>query len=246
MISKEQAKFVKRLKLKKYRKKAACFLVEGAKNVTELLSSDYEVINLFVTDKFLLETPNNLLSNIELQICNEKELVNLGTFQTNEYALAVAKMKSSTSDFTSDKLILALDDVSDPGNLGTIIRIADWYGINTIVASLGSADFYNPKVVNASMGSFCRINVHYMDLEAFLSSNTGREIFGAFLQGESVHDVQIEKPSILLLGNESKGISNSLITFVNNKVTIPKIGHAESLNVAISTAIICDNLLRKL
>ncbi len=245
MISKRQAKFVKSLKLKKYRKKASCFLVEGAKNVIELLSSDYEIQNLYVTNKFLLETPNHLLSNVDFQICTEKELANIGTFQTNEYALAVANIKSVSVDFSKENLILALDVVSDPGNLGTIIRIADWYGIKTIVASLSSADFYNPKVINASMGSFCRIDIHYMELEYFLSSNIDREVFGAMLKGEDVHGVQVNKPSILLMGNESNGISSALNKFINRKITIPKFGHAESLNVAISTAIICDNLIRK-
>lgn len=245
MISKQQAKFVKSLKLKKYRKKAACFLVEGAKNVIELLSSDYEIRNLFVTEKFLLEAPNQLLSKIEYQICTEKELANMGTFQTNEYALAVAIIKSVSVDFSKENLILALDDISDPGNLGTIIRIADWYGLNTIVASLGSADLYNPKVVNASMGSFCRINVHYLELESFLSSNNDREVFGAMLNGENVHGVQVNVPAIILMGNESNGVSSALNKFINRKITIPKIGNAESLNVAISTAIICDNLIRK-
>ncbi len=245
MISKQQAKFVKSLKLKKYRKKASCFLVEGAKNVIELLSSDYEIQNLYVTNKFLLETPNHLLSNVDFQICTEKELADIGTFQTNEYALAVANIKSVSVDFSKENLILALDVVSDPGNLGTIIRIADWYGIKTIVASLSSADFYNPKVINASMGSFCRIDIHYMELEYFLSSNIDREVFGAMLKGEDVHGVQVNKPSILLMGNESNGISSALNKFINRKITIPKFGHAESLNVAISTAIICDNLIRK-
>ncbi len=245
MISKQQAKFVKSLKLKKYRKKATCFLVEGAKNIIELLSSDYEVQSLFVTDKFVLEAPDHLLSNIDYQICTEKELADIGTFQTNEYALAVAKIKSVPLDISNDNILLALDDVSDPGNLGTIIRIADWYGLTTIVASMDSADFYNPKVINASMGSFCRINFHYMDLASFFQSNSHREVFGAMLNGENVHNAKADKPSIILMGNESNGISKSLDKFITKKITIPKIGNAESLNVAVSTAIICDNLIRK-
>lgn len=219
-------------------------MVEGAKNVIELLSSDYEIRNLFVTEKFLLEAPNQLLSKIEYQVCTEKELDNMGTFQTNEYALAVAKMKSVSLDISNDNILLALDDVSDPGNLGTIIRVADWYGLTTIVASMDSADFYNPKVVNSSMGSFCRINVHYMKLESFLSCHTDREVFGAMLKGENVHDVKADKPSIILMGNESNGINKSLNKYITKKITIPKIGNAESLNVAVSTAIICDNLIR--
>ena len=245
MISKQQTKYVKSLKLKKYRKKAELFLVEGAKNVIELLSSDFEIQCLFVTEKFMTEFPNLRISELDYAICTEKELVDLGTFQTNEYALAIAKMKSINFDISNDDLVLALDDVSDPGNLGTIIRIADWFGLKTIIAGMDSADFYNPKVINASMGSFTRVNVHSMDLESFFRSNTECKIYGAMLDGEDVHDIHIDKPAILLMGNESKGISTSLCNYIDKKITIPKIGGAESLNVAVSTAIICDNIFRK-
>ncbi len=245
MISKQQTKYVKSLKLKKYRKKAELFLVEGAKNVIELLASDFEIQDLFVTEKFMLEFPDLPASELEHVICSEKELAGLGTFQTNEYALAVVKMKSVPFDISNDELVLALDDVSDPGNLGTIIRIADWFGLKTIISGMDSADLYNPKVINASMGSFTRVNVHSMDLEGFFSSNTKHRVYGAMLNGEDVHGIQIDHPAILLLGNESKGISTSLCDFIDKKITIPKIGGAESLNVAVSTAIICDNIFRK-
>ena len=245
MISKQQTKYVKSLKLKKYRKKAELFLVEGAKNVIELLSSDFEVQSLFVTEKFMTEFKNLRISELDYVICTEKELADLGTFQTNEYALAIAKMRSTPFDISNDDLVLALDDVSDPGNLGTIIRIADWFGLKTIIAGMDSADFYNPKVINASMGSFTRVNVHPMDLESFFHSNTERKVYGAMLDGQDVHDVHIDKPAILLMGNESKGISTSLCNYIDKKITIPKIGGAESLNVAVSTAIICDNIFRK-
>lgn len=219
-------------------------MVEGAKNVQELFASKYEVQSLFVTDKFLLEFPHQRISEFEYTLCSEKELTDLGTFKTNEYALAVAKMKSQTMDALNDDLILALDDVSDPGNLGTIVRIADWYGIKTIIASPDTADFYNPKVINASMGSFTRVDVHYTDLHEFLSSNGTHQVYGAMLNGEDIHNVKIDKPAILLMGNESKGIRDSLIKKIDKKITIPRIGGAESLNVAVSTAIICDNFFR--
>lgn len=244
MISKQQVKYVKSLKLKKYRKKASTFLVEGAKNVCELLDSDYDVQSLFVTEKFLDEFPHQRISEIEYTVCNEKELNDLGTFKTNEYALAVAKMKSPPLDILSDDLILALDDVSDPGNLGTIIRIADWFGIKSIMASTDTADFYNPKVINSSMGSFTRVDVHYTELQDFLNLNATHKVYGALLNGEDIHNVKIDKPAILLMGNESNGIRNSLLKMIDKKITIPRIGRAESLNVAVSTAIICDNFFR--
>ena len=244
MISKQQAKFVKSLKLKKNRRKASLFVVEGAKSVVELHSSDYEIQSLFVTERFLNEFSHEFVSTPEYISCNEKELAELGTFQTNEYALAVAKMKSASFDISHDDLVLALDDVSDPGNLGTIVRIADWYGIKTIIASMNTADFYNPKVIHASMGSFTRIDVHYMDLQDFFSRDKVHQVYGAMLDGENVHRIKAEKPAILLMGNESKGISDPLFKFIDKKITIPKFGDAESLNVAVSTAIVCDNFCR--
>ncbi len=244
MISKQQVKFVKSLKLKKYRKKAASFLVEGVKNVVELINSDYEVEQLFVTEKFLAEFPDWESNKLQFQICSERELVGLGTFQSNEYAVAVAKIKVVEPNLDGQNILLALDSISDPGNLGTILRIADWYGINTILASHDTADFYNPKVINASMGSFTRVNLHYMNLEDFFAEHQTYRVYGAVLDGENIHREKFTKPMIILLGNESKGISAELERYIDKKITIPRIGRAESLNVAVSAAIICDNIFR--
>jgi TrmH family RNA methyltransferase len=243
MISRQLAKFVKSLKLKKYRKKASAFVVEGAKNVVELLSSDFEVLHLFITEKFINEYQNSLPTSKEYTLCPEKDLQNLGTFQSNEYALAVAKMKDTALQALEGDLVIALDNVQDPGNLGTIIRIADWYGIGQILASHETADIYNPKVINASMGSFTRVSIHYTDLEDKLPGSN-RTVYGAFLEGINVHEIKSEIPAIVLLGNESSGISNKLMKSIDRKITIPRVGGAESLNVAVSTAIICDNLIR--
>lgn len=240
MISKQQAKFIKSLKLKKYRHNAESFLVEGAKNILELLSSDYEIRNLYLTDKFLDEYAQGLRQLKDFQKCSAAELGSLGTFKTNEYALAVASIKPNRIERFRDDVILALDDVRDPGNLGTIVRIADWYGIKNIVASKESADFYNPKVINASMGSFTRVDVHYMDLEDFFINNNTYTVYGALLKGTHVQRVSWKKPAVILMGNESEGIKNSLISMVDQRITIPGRGGAESLNVAVSTAIICD------
>jgi len=244
MISKQQAKFVKSLKLKKYRNKAASFLVEGAKNVVELISSDFEIQNLYVTEKFLNQYSEQLGGNLNYDLCSEKELIALGTFQSNEYALAVAKMKVHKLDMSSTPFAIALDSIGDPGNLGTIIRIADWYGIKTILASNETTDFYNPKVINASMGSFVRVNIVSLDIEQFLSENKTHKVYGAMLEGENIHTVNYETESILLMGNESIGISYSLLKFVDKKITIPRVGKAESLNVAVSTGIICDSIFK--
>jgi len=244
MISKQQAKFVKSLKLKKYRNKAASFLVEGAKNIVELISSDYEIQHLYVTEKFLNQYSEHLVGKLNYELCIEKDLIALGTFQSNEYGLAVAKMKVHELDMSRTTFAIALDNVSDPGNLGTIIRIADWYGIKTILANNESADFYNPKVINASMGSFVRVNIIRVDLGQFLSENKTHPVYGAMLEGEKIHAVNYEMDSILLMGNESVGISPSLLKFIDTKITIPRIGNAESLNVAVSTGIICDSIFK--
>jgi len=246
MVSKQLAKFVKSLKLKKYRRKASAFVVEGGKNVSELLSSDFEILHLFVTEKFLQEYCNNLQTKIEYTLCSEKELINMGSFQSNEYALAVAKMRSDESSFLNEKLILGLDEVRDPGNLGTIIRIADWYGIKNIIASPGTADVYNPKVINASMGSFTRVNIEYADLEDFLKKNQTLNVYGTFLNGKNIHDFKPDTPTIFIMGSESVGINQKLTPWIDEKITIPGYGKAESLNVAISTAIVCDNFFRNL
>jgi TrmH family RNA methyltransferase len=136
-----------------------------------------------------------------------------------------------------------LDDIRDPGNLGTIIRTADWYGIKHILASEETVDFYNPKVINSTKGSFTRVQVHYTDLNAILAANE-LPVFGAFLTGENVHQAKFPKAGLLVIGNESNGISPSLSTKITHPVTIPKFGQAESLNAAIATAILLDNIRR--
>ncbi len=244
MISKQLTKFVNSLKLKKYRKKASAFIVEGAKNVNELLQSDYKLLHLFVTEKYFDAHGDLLRSPKEVIICSQAELEQLGSFETNEYALAVAAMKPQVAIANETRLILALDGISDPGNLGTIIRIADWYGIDQIIASPETADFYNPKVINSSMGSFTRVAVYYVDLKSFFTNDGRYTIYGACLDGVDIHRQQFLSPAIILLGNESQGISPVLLPFVHQKITIPRIGRAESLNVAVSAAIICDNFFR--
>ena len=244
MISKQLAKFVKSLKLKKYRKKASAFVVEGAKNVLELIASDFNIKHLFITEKFLHDYRDQLQSELQYTVCTEKELTNIGTFQSNEYALAVAMMKDQRSDLKNEKIILALDDVQDPGNLGTIIRISDWYGIKNIIASPETADFYNPKVINASMGSFTRVNIQYLDLLVFFGEHSSSRVYGTFLEGKNIHQLKPNFPAVILMGSESSGIGKNLESFVDEKITIPKFGKAESLNVAVSTAVICDNFLR--
>jgi TrmH family RNA methyltransferase len=140
--------------------------------------------------------------------------------------------------------VLALDDIRDPGNLGTIIRTADWYGIHQIVASSETADFYNAKVISATMGSFTRVSLFYTDLDAWLPTIPGRR-FGTYLDGQDVHQVDFASGGIVVIGNEARGISGTVTRWITDRITIPRYGQAESLNAAIATAVICDNIRRK-
>ena len=246
MISKHQAKFIKSLKLKKYRKKASSFLVEGAKSVLELVNSNFQVDLVIATEKFARAHDDTLKPlNQSLIIVSEKELGALGTLESNDQALAVAKMKAhQLPNQFADELILMLDDVRDPGNFGTIIRTADWYGINTVIASESSAEFYNPKVISSTMGSFTRVNIFYHKLEDVLGNLPGYVVYGAFLDGQSIHVLPIQKPAVIVMGNESHGVADSLKPFIQKTISIPRFGRAESLNVAISTGIILDHFRR--
>jgi len=243
MLSKSTIKFIKSLQVKKYRKQEQCFLVEGGKSVQELLTSDFEVVKVLGTTQFFsdLKVP---LKGEDIEV-SEKTLEDLGEFQTNRKALAVARLKPNVPlQPMASEFALVLNDIRDPGNLGTIVRTADWYGINKIIASVETADFYNSKVISATMGSFTRVQLFYTDLDRYLSSNK-LPVYGAFLEGVDVHKVSFSPSGLILIGSESHGISPGLELFVTEKITIPRYGRAESLNAAIATAVICDNLRRE-
>ncbi|EON75953.1 RNA methyltransferase, TrmH family [Lunatimonas lonarensis] len=245
MLSKNTLKFIKSLHQKKIRKEHQSFFVEGAKNVTELIYSDFEITHLLFTAEYAEVNKEvlQLASGSHYEV-SESVLADIGSFQTNRGALAVAKMKPSLSiEAEPGELLLALDDVRDPGNLGTIIRIADWYGIRKIWLSLQSADCYNPKVLHASMGSFTRVQMQYVDLAVKLKQQS-LPVFGAFLDGQNIHGMQLRMEGILVMGNESNGISREVEALIGQRLRIPAFGNAESLNVAIATAVICDNFRR--
>jgi TrmH family RNA methyltransferase len=243
MISKANIKFIKSLQIKKYRKQEQCFIVEGAKSVQELLNSDFEITQLLATSDFLGKLKERQ-TGAEIIEVSAKELEGIGEFQTNESALAIAKMKSNKKiDAGVNEFALVLDDIRDPGNLGTIIRTADWYGIKKIIASEETADFYNSKVISATMGSFTRTEIFYTALEDYLSS-ISHKVYGAFLDGRNVHEFNFGQGGLIVIGNESHGISQSIAKYITDRITIPRYGKAESLNAAIAAAIICDNVRR--
>lgn len=245
MLSKARIKFIKSLQLKKYRKQEQCFVVEGRKSVQELLKSDYQIEQLLITHQFGQEN-GSLLKTFKGEVLEVKstELADLGEYKTNDAALAVVRIKSNQSPvIKSEGFILMLDDIRDPGNLGTIIRTADWYGIKNIVASEETADIYNSKVIQSSMGSFIRVGIFYTNLVQYLGE-ANLPVFGTFLGGDNVHQLDFGATGIVVIGNEASGISKEIEQFVTKRITIPRFGHAESLNAAMATAVICDNIRR--
>ena len=234
MLSKFQVKFIKSLHQKKTRNSTHQFIVEGEKNVNELLLSDLTVNFIFALPDWLNANSAKIEKPVELIEVNEKELLQVSTQVSPNKVLAVVEMpKYSISHFDTDTVI-GLENIQDPGNLGTIIRIADWYGIKNIICSDDTVDVYNPKVINSTMGSFCRVRVHYTDLKEYIRLSQ-KLVYGAVLDGFSIYATLFDANSMILFGNESQGISDKLRNMVSHPITIPRIGKAESLNVAIAT-----------
>ena len=234
------AKLIKSLHQKKNRKETGKFLVESVKNVAELLASDYKIDQLYATKDFADAYADTLRKkNVRAQVVEAAELDAFGTLEHNDGALAVAIQKEQVPLNDLSGITLALDDIRDPGNLGTLIRIADWYGIKNIICSPSCVDWHNPKVISATMGSFTRVAGHYIELPNFLK-NTKLPVLGAFLNGESVHTMKFPKDGVLVVGSESHGISREVEKIVTQKVTIPSFGGAESLNAAVAGGIILD------
>ncbi len=239
MISKNQIKFVKQLEQKKYRQREGAFVAEGPKVVGDLLMAKYSPIHLFATEEWA--TANN---KQDCLIVTPDELRKLSFLQHPQQVLAVFRMPSYSKLQTSS-LTLALDGIQDPGNLGTIIRIADWFGINTIVCSEDTADAWNPKVVQATMGSIARVSMIYTNLEEYLSHAT-LPVCGTLLDGDNIYTQELPHEAIIVMGNEGNGISPAIRQMVTHRLLIPQFRPgAESLNVAIATAITCSEFRRR-
>ncbi|MCC2544814.1 RNA methyltransferase [Hymenobacter sp. BT175] len=247
MVSKAVAKYVHALHLKKYRLREGAFLVEGGKSVRELLSSALLTERVFLTADFALKTPP-LPPGLPVEIVTEEELTRLGTLATNNTALAVAKLPQEPPLPTgTDRLLLALDQVRDPGNLGTLIRLADWYGLAGVVCSDTCADPWAPKTVAATMGSFTRVPVWQRELPGWLGTlPPDVPVYGADLEGDNVHRQQLTPRGVLVMGSESHGMRPEVLARLTQRLHIPGAGGAESLNVAISAAILLDNFHRAL
>ncbi|WP_445717701.1 TrmH family RNA methyltransferase [Flavobacterium sp.] len=240
MVSKNQIKLITSLQQKKYRKQEQLFFAEGVKVVQELLNSNFELQDLFTTKEDFSSVSKN-----KVHAVSDLELKKISALTTPNTCLAVFKMPKA-KNFVESGLILALDDVRDPGNLGTIIRLCDWFGIETLFCSEESVDIYNPKVVQATMGSISRVNVVYGSLEAFLTK-TKLPIFGTFMDGSNIYQEALPKEGFIVMGNEANGISPSVEKLVSERIAIPRFGNiqlTESLNVATATAIILSEFKR--
>jgi TrmH family RNA methyltransferase len=245
MLSKSQISFIKSLHQKKYRKEHGLFLVEGIKSIKEFIQSSYQIHTIFYNSEQYNLLPK-LPANINLFEVKNAELDKISTLQTPQGFLAlvhIPKNKELDLKTLKNQFTLVLDGVQDPGNMGTIIRTADWFGFKNIICSADCVEVFNPKTVQATMGSLARANIYEADLPAMLTGNT-IPVFGALLDGESIYKTQWGAEGLIILGNEGKGISAEVIKKINKPVTIPRIGEAESLNVAVSAAIFCAELVR--
>ena len=236
MITKNQIKFIKSLSLKKKRIKEQLFIAEGEKVVSELLRSDFEIKNIYATKEWKVNNDNiTQISNAELQ--------RISNLKSPNKVLSVVQFKNHKI-IKHDGITLVLDEINDPGNLGTIIRMCDWFGVKQIICSKNTVDIFNPKVVQSAMGSAFRVQVNYTDLENYLS-DIKTPIYGAFMDGKNLKEVKIPKSAHLVMGNEANGITAEINKLITDKVAIKNIGKsAESLNVAVATSILlhvfCD------
>lgn len=257
MLSRNQVKHINSLKLKKQREKHLQFIAEGSKLVLDLLASDYHICELFATSEWI-DLHSSLFHTKKLLplSVSEDELSRITALTTPSPVLAIVSIPETIinpGSFTG-KLVLALDEIRDPGNLGTIIRIADWFGISAIICSETTVDLYNPKVVQATMGSIARVPVYYTNLADFFSELTESiRVYGSYLEGENIYTMQLHNEGIIIIGNESKGISGNIARFVTNKIHIPSFSagrgsdtHAESLNASVATAILCSEFKRRI
>ena len=239
MLSKNQIKVIKSLSQKKFRNQYGLFTVEGIKGITEFVNSSFGLDHIYTIDN-VFNTQDDKIS-----ILSETDLKKISQLKNPNTAVGVFKIPEMKT-IDSSKLIVALDDVRDPGNLGTIIRLCDWFGIKDLVCSRGTVDCYNSKVVQATMGSLTRVNVSYVELESFLS-DINTEIFGTFMDGENIYKTKLPEQGVIVMGNEANGISKTIENLVNKRLAIPRFGSlkaTESLNVATATSICLSEFKR--
>jgi TrmH family RNA methyltransferase len=234
MVSKNQIKLISSLQQKKQRIAHQLFIAEGIKGIQELLDASFELDHLYTT-----QNDFEMVSNNQKTVVFDADLKKISALATPNTCLAVFKMPKEKK-IEASGLILVLDSVRDPGNLGTIMRLCDWFGIQQLICSKETVDIYNPKVVQATMGSIARVNVSYVDLNDFLTT-TSLPVFGTFMNGDNIYKTALPQEGIIVMGNEANGISPELEKIIKNRLTIPRFGtiqKTESLNVATATAIV--------
>mgnify|MGYP004701454295 CR=1 FL=1 len=253
VISKNSIKLIKSLEYRKYRLVHQLFLAEGNKMVTDLLRSRIKIRTIIGTPEFLQGLNEQEIRGIELTEAKGDEIRNASLLRNPQDALAICHIPedSGTLPDPSRNLVICLDNIQDPGNLGTIVRIADWFGVMHVVCSPGTADIFNPKAVQATMGSIGRVKVSYFPLAEWLGNAAaeGNFIAGTFLGGENLYSTELSPAGILVMGNEGKGISEEVVPFIGKRIHIPSFSadnnHAESLNVAMATAVVCSEFRRR-
>jgi RNA methyltransferase, TrmH family len=238
MISKSQAKYIQSLGHKKQRDQEGVFIAEGPKVVKELLmSKNAEVKNLYALDGWLQEN-EKLLAHVDAAAIDERELEKISQLTTPNRVVAIVKKFSHRESLVKGKITIVLDAIQDPGNFGTIVRTADWFGVQQIFCSHDCADLYNAKVVQATMGSIARVSTFYTDLIEWLQAQKAIGIYASMLDGKDVTKMPPLKEGLIVIGNEAKGIRQELLAIANERITIPRKGEAESLNAAIAAGII--------
>jgi len=247
MLLKSQVKYIQSLGQKKFRDDEGAFIAEGPKIVKELLMEPHaELIGIFALKDWIAEH-QNIVGRYEPRRIVEispHQLERISGLSTPNQVLAVFRKPPFIQHPINKRITLVLENIQDPGNLGTIIRIADWFGLPEIICSEGSADAFNPKAIQASMGSAMRIQVAYYDLTRFFQENQDIEKFATLPDGPSMFEIKTPKEAIILIGNESQGISQGLLSCCRNRISIPRRGHAESLNAAVAAGIILSYFMR--
>ena len=252
MISKNKIRFISSLQTKKARDEENLFVIEGEKIVKEFLEAGMHLKILAATTDFIATLPSFALKQIEcLETAGYNELKQMSSLKTPHSALAVLeKPYNNIDEGMSEKLSVALDCIQDPGNFGTIIRAAAWFGTDTVLCSNDCVDVYNPKVVQASMGALLHVKVYYTDLAEYFRNVNKMPVYGTLLKGNSIYNQPVDNKGIILLGNESKGISEKLLPFITHKISIPSVGLAkpgiDSLNVGMAASIIFSEFYRKM
>ena len=242
MISKSKLKIVKSLNYKKNRLNSNCFVIEGIKGIIEVLKSNYNV-EFTVVSKKIYDKYSSYLTGYKIYILEENEIRKASNLKNNIVGFSVVNTKKNDiNNLNFDDMIIALDSVNDPGNLGTIIRIADWFNVKNIICSKNTVDLYNPKTIQASMGSFTRVNLYYEDLESLFKRSSVKVYGTSNKNGKNINKKEKISRGIVLFGSESNGISSSLKKYVDHWISINKFGGAESLNVSVSVGIILNEI----